>query len=107
MIVETQELANITASAGTAFAGLILVFFGGVVSAFDSHEGKTPKVKERYRRKARLTFFAFFISLIAVLLSFWSFFDGSMLRLKWALALILLSALSMVAIAFLEMLEIK
>lgn len=60
-------LAVLGASAG--LAGLTLVFLGLVVSAYQSYETATKKIRERYRHAAVVVLAAFFCGVLCVALA--------------------------------------
>lgn len=63
------EMASDLIGAGTALAGLVLVFLGNVSSGFDSYQPQERRaVVDKYRRRARFALIAFLLALGAALL---------------------------------------
>jgi len=101
------EMASDIIGAGTAMAGLILVFLGSVSNGFEAYQPQERKsVVSRYRRRGWVAFVAFGLALTAALLG---------LLAKWlqltclagaGLTLLILSFVAVVAIGFAEVREI-
>jgi hypothetical protein len=68
--MDTLGIAGDIASAGTALAGLLLVFMGSIATSFDTYE-KTEKrtVLSRYRYRIWFAFLGLLLSLIAAVIS--------------------------------------
>lgn len=64
---QVQDLCGHVLSAGSALAGLVLVFLGNAVSGFDSHplQYRTPKLISRYRERGERAIVAFFLAILA------------------------------------------
>lgn len=63
------EMTSDIISAGTAMAGLVLVFLGGILNGFDAYAPQERRaVVSKFRRKAWTAFVAFALSLGAALL---------------------------------------
>ena len=63
------EMASDIIGAGTALAGLVLVFLGSVSNGFDAYQPQERRtVVKKYRRRAWLAFAAFVLALGAALL---------------------------------------
>ena len=66
-----ENLAGPILAGGTAMAGLILVFLGGVASAYDSYEAVDRNaVRSMYRRRAGFALAGFLASLFSAALAF-------------------------------------
>lgn len=62
----TAKIADQLLSGGTALAGLILVFLGSTLTAYDSYAADQQRsVRARYRTRALLAFLGFVGSLVA------------------------------------------
>ena|SRR5579864_5953440 len=65
---DLKDLAGDLFTGGTALAGLVLVFLGGIVSAYDSFSREDkPFVRDRYRRNGALALGGFLASLLAAI----------------------------------------
>ena len=70
-VVNTDSIINQLFSGGTALAGLILVFLGGLLNSYDSYDKQAQNaVKKRYRVRAWLALLGFASSLAAAVLAF-------------------------------------
>jgi len=66
--VETHALANLLFSGGTGLAGLILVFLGGIINAYESYDALGKKaVQSKFRMRARLGLAGFLFAIISAL----------------------------------------
>jgi hypothetical protein len=66
MNANTDSVINQLFSGGTALAGLILVFLGGVLASFDSYAAADKNaVRKKYRTRAWLAILGFGSSLLA------------------------------------------
>jgi phosphate/sulfate permease len=55
---------------GTTLAGLMLVFLGGVLTGYDSYDTAQKKaVRDKYKRRARLTLIGFSAALLSAALA--------------------------------------
>ena len=71
MNVNTDSVINQLFSGGTALAGLVLVFLGGVLAAFDSYETQQKNaVRDKYKKRAWLSLLGFSTALIAAVCAF-------------------------------------
>ena len=70
-VANTDSIINQLFSGGTALAGLILVFLGGLLNSYDSYDAQAKNaVKKRYQVRAWLALFGFASSLAAAVLAF-------------------------------------
>ena len=92
-IKELRELAGDLFTAGSTLAGLILVFLGGILSAYDSFSRDARfAVRAGYRKRGGLALGGFFAALVSAALA---------LGAKWwALPTLLYSAAAGLALAF-------
>lgn len=102
------EMASDIIGAGTAMAGLVLVFLGSVSNGFEAYQPQERRtIVKKYRRRAWAAFTAFSLALAAAflgLLSKWLQLGG----LSGAgLVLLILSFVAVVAIGVAEVREIK
>lgn len=71
-----NHLIDLLFSGGTALAGLILVFLGGILTAYDSYDQVSKDaIRVKYKRRATLAFSGFALSLlsaISALVANWS-----------------------------------
>lgn len=66
-----QELANDISGIGGALSGLLLVFLGGVVAAYESYSTtEQDTVRSRFQKRGWFAFAAFAMALTATFLSF-------------------------------------
>lgn len=66
--MDTTTLVSMLFSGGTALAGLILVFLGGTINAFDSYSPmEKPSVQKKYRYRAWISFAGFFSAILSAL----------------------------------------
>jgi hypothetical protein len=91
-IVELKELASDLFAGGSALAGLILVFLGGILSAYD---GFAPAarfaVRKKYRRRGALALAGFLAGLAGAALALifkWLAFLGFLYASATCLALV-------------------
>jgi hypothetical protein len=91
--IDLRGLAGDLFTGGTALAGLILVFLGGILSAYDSFPAEDKNfVRHRYRRNGTLALGGFLAALVAAILA---------LIAKWCvLPAFLWSAAVVLALAF-------
>ena len=98
--MSNESLINLIFSGGSALAGLILVFLGATLNAYDSYDAVAkPAVKARYRQRAVLAFAGFLASLVSAVLAFvagWcanpSWLDCALLALGVSFLLLLIMA---------------
>jgi uncharacterized membrane protein len=104
----SNTLISIFFEGGTALAGLILVFLGGVLSAFDSFDGnaKTLAIRRKYKHRARLAFAGF----IAALLTAGCALAAEYTSAYWlpvALVTLVISFLLLIVLAWISLLEVS
>jgi hypothetical protein len=92
-------------SAGTALSGLILVFLGGVVNAYEGYElTQRPAVKGRFRIRGWTCFGGFLLSLLGTVFAFLANLNDSIPCL-WASAITL--AVALVVLLLLAFIEVR
>jgi hypothetical protein len=90
-----EGMASDIITAGTALAGLLLVFIGNAVSDFQGYDAETSDlVRSRYKRKAGFALAGFGLSLLSVLLAFVDKICCLPIALAGALILLLLSIIA-------------
>ncbi|MBZ9737973.1 hypothetical protein [Mesorhizobium sp. CO1-1-4] len=91
------SLASDLSGAAAALAGLILVFLGATVAAYDGYNAtQQGTVVARYRRRAAFAFFGFVLSLLSAGLALagqWLAVGG------WLIASAIASAISVILVA--------
>jgi divalent metal cation (Fe/Co/Zn/Cd) transporter len=93
---------------GTALAGLVLVFLGGVLTSYDSFDAVAKKsVRRKYRARAWLAFSGFLTALISAASGLVGLFFGSWPWLRIGLVALALSGILLVVIAVLSVREIS
>lgn len=107
-VAEAINIATDIITAGTALAGLLLVFLGNAVAEFGEYDAEaTDVVSTRYKRKALSAFIGLSLALASVLLAFigkiWSLSDVVAL----SCALLLSAFISTAVSAFTLMREIS
>ncbi len=66
--METSGLVSLLFSGGTALAGLILVFLGGILNTYELFDAQQrPAVRKKYRRRAMLCYAGFLCALLSAL----------------------------------------
>ena len=104
---DAQAILGQLFAGGTALAGLILVFLGGILTSYDAYDTPDKKsVKGKYRRRAWIAFLGFLASLISAGAGLAGLFLGAGGWLPTGLIALGLSAILLVAIALLSVLEI-
>jgi hypothetical protein len=69
--VDKHTLIGLLFSGGTALAGLILVFLGGVLSAYDSYSAVAKQaVRPKYKRRAKIGLAGFIFAMSSAILAF-------------------------------------
>src|SRR5689334_9560434 len=101
---QTAHVADQVLTASTALAGLILVFIGSVVSAYDGYETPDqPAVRARYQWRGWFAFAGFAFSLLSALTALaynWApspcMIDASLALLALTFVVVFLAALGAV-----------
>jgi hypothetical protein len=102
------EMASDVIGAGTALAGLVLVFLGSVSNGFEAYQPQERRsVVKKYRRRAWWSFAAFVLALGAALLGLLSKWLQLACLTGAGLALLILSFAAAVWIGFGEVREIE
>jgi hypothetical protein len=100
--VDTNTLISLLFSGGTALAGLILVFLGGTINAYDAYDAtQKPYVRKKYLLRSRLGFTGFLLSVISALTALLRIWVSSPLLITVSLTTILFSFGILVLLAFL------
>jgi hypothetical protein len=90
---EDSSIASDVITASTALAGLLLVFLGGLVSAYQSYDAEQqPSVRAGYRGKAWFAFAGFLFALLSGALAF--------IGKIWGEAAVVAVAIAMLGAAF-------
>jgi len=102
------EMASDVIGAGTAMAGLVLVFLGSVSNGFDAYQPQERRsVVTKYRRRAWAAFIAFSLALGAALLGLLSKWLQLACLTGAGLVFLILSFVAVVWIGVGEVREIK
>jgi hypothetical protein len=109
--MDAQDVKNVLGqlfAGGAALAGLVLVFLGSIITAYDAYETTDkPAVKGKYQRRAWIAFAGFLASLISAGAALAGLLrGGSFTWLIVGLITLGLSAILLVAIALLSVLEV-
>ena len=92
---------------GTALAGLILVFLGGIFTAFDAYDATQQKsVRSKYRTRAYTALAGFVASLVAAILVIPAHWIAPACLLNAALIFLILAFGSTLAVAFMAVSDI-
>lgn len=103
-----MEMASDVIGAGTALAGLVLVFLGSVSNGFEAYAPQERRsVVKKYRRRAWAAFAAFALALGAALLGLLSKWSQLACLTATGLVLLILSFGAVVWIGFGEVREIE
>lgn len=101
------EMASDIIGAGTAMAGLVLVFLGSVSNGFEAYQPQERRtVVKKYRRRAWAAFVAFALALGAALFGLLSKWLQLGCLTATGLVLLILSFVAVVAIGVTEVREI-
>ena len=102
------EMASDVIGAGTAMAGLVLVFLGSVSNGFEAYAPQERRsVVKKYRRRAWGAFAAFALALAAALLGLLSKWLQLAFLASAGLIFLILSFVAVVWIGFAEVREIE
>nr|NUR37551.1 hypothetical protein [Sphingomonas sp.] len=102
------EMASDIIGAGTAMAGLVLVFLGSVSNGFESYAPQERRsVVKKYRRRAWAAFAAFTLALVAALLGLLSKWLQLACLTGAGLILLILSFAAVLLLGFGEVREIE
>lgn len=102
------EMASDIIGAGTAMAGLILVFLGSVSNGFEAYAPQERRaVVKKYQRRSWAAFIAFSLALGAAFLGLLSKWLQVICLTSAGLVLLILSFVAVVAIGLVEVREIK
>lgn len=106
--MDDAQLAGQIMSAGTALAGLILVFLGSVFTAYDSYD-RTEKaaVKSKYLTRALIAFLGFLAAVVAAGLAFGWAWCGNDALIGVPALLLGVSLVSMLIVAGLAVWDMK
>lgn len=105
---ELQDIADLVVGSSLAFSGLVLVFLGSVVAAFESYDATDQgAVRGKYRWRVWTAFAGFIFSLVAAVLSLmFKFMDAASL-LSLAITAMGLAMVAVVVLALREALDIN
>jgi hypothetical protein len=106
--VDTNTLISLLFSGGTALAGLILIFLGGTINAYDAYDAtQKPYVRKKYLLRSRLGFTGFLLSVISALTALLRIWVSSPLLITVSLTTILFSFGILVLLAFLAVYAVQ
>ena len=102
-----MDLISLLFSGGSALVGLILVFLGETINAFDSYSPlEKQSVRKKYRLRTRLSLFGFISAILSALSALaWNWISFSFLE-YFSLAAILISFIFVVVLAVLVVKEV-
>lgn len=105
--MSNESLINLIFSGGTALAGLILVFLGATLNAYDSYDADAqPVVKPKYKQRAILAFAGFLASLVSAVLAFAAGWCGNVAWLNGAMFALGISFLLLLIMAATSLMEV-
>ena len=103
----TDTAIGILFSGATALAGLILVFLGGIVNAYESYDPIEKRaVQKKFRRRARICFIGFLFAILSALSALVLVYIDSLLLEHFSIATVLISFGFVIALAILAVKEI-
>lgn len=99
--MDATHIADQILPGSTALAGLLLVVATNVATAYESHgPAPTPRVRERFRKRAWFVFWAFAASLLSALTSFLFYWWAAVPLIYVSAALFVAATLCSLATAF-------
>ncbi|MCB0118005.1 MAG: hypothetical protein H6634_07755 [Anaerolineales bacterium] len=105
--MDTGTLVNMLFSGGTALAGLILVFLGGVINAYESFEPTAREfVQPKYRLRAWISLIGFLFSILSALSALAWYWMNLPILTYISLTAILIAFAVLIAIAILAVKEV-
>lgn len=106
--MDDAQLAGQVISAGTALAGLILVFLGSVFTGYDSYKKtEKPAVKSKFLRRASVAFLGFLAAVAAAGCGFVSVLGMVDVSIIVPILLLAASLVCMLVVAGLAILDMK
>ncbi len=105
--MDMTTLISLLFSGGSALAGLILVFLGATINAFDSYSPvEKQSVRKKYRLRARISFLGFISAILCALSALaWNWISLPFLEYV-SLTAILISFIFAVVLAVLTVKEV-
>jgi hypothetical protein len=105
---DAEKVRELVFSGGTALAGLILVFLGAVIAAFESYDSTQRRaVYRKYRKRGILALVAFAGSLLAAALALSGYWIACIAVFYGALSLLLFSFVMVLIVAFVAITDIR
>lgn len=105
--MDTNMLINLLFSGGTGLAGLILVFLGGIINAYESYDTVGKKaVQSKFRVRARLGLAGFLFAIISALSALSMIWFPAVLPQSISLISILISFALVILLAILAVKEV-
>ena len=108
---DAQAILGQLFSGGTALAGLVLVFLGGILTAYDTYDATAQViVGPKYRRRAWLGFWGFLSALLAAaagLTGMWFPATGPTVWLPAGILMLAVTGALLVGMALLSVLDIN
>jgi hypothetical protein len=103
----TETAIGVLFSGATALAGLILVFLGGIVNAYETYDTAEKKaVRKKFRKRAWLSFVGFLFAIFSALSALSLVYFDSLLLEQFSFVTVLVSFGFVIALALLAVKEI-
>jgi hypothetical protein len=105
--MDKSALVNLLFSGSTAFAGLILIFLGGMIVAYEAYETTARSfVRKKYLIRTWLSFSGFLSAILSALAALSWYWLDSINVINLSLAAFLASCLILVVVAILAVKEV-
>jgi len=105
--MDKSALINLLFSGGTALAGLILIFLGGILNSFESYDrANRDTVVPIYRPRVRLSFAGFLSSILSALTALAWHWGNSNVLVTLSLIAFLVSCFFLIVVAVLAVKEV-
>ena len=96
----TDTIIGVLFSGATALAGLILVFLGGIINAYESYAPSERKsVRKKFRSRAFVSFIGFLFAILSSLSALALFYFDSLILENFSVATVLISFAFAIALA--------
>jgi hypothetical protein len=107
-IEEQRNILGQLFAGGTALAGLVLVFMGSILTAYDSFDATAKRsVRAKYQKRAWIAFLGFIAALVAAAAGMVGLIFGPTLWLSLGIVALVASGILLVFMALLSVREVS